>query len=44
MAKTVAQFIFENLKILTKRPENMSYEEYKVLRKLQNKLIKNSLK
>jgi hypothetical protein len=41
---TSAQQLFEKLEILTKRPEDMPYEDYKVLRKVQQKLIKIVLK
>ncbi len=36
---TVAERVFKNSPILNGRPEGMSYEEYKALRKLQTRAI-----
>lgn len=41
---TLLQQLLEGKEILTKRPAEMSYEEYKVLRVIQNKIIKKGLK
>lgn len=38
--KTVAQTLFSNHEILTKRPDNMEFKEYWVLRYMQNKIMK----
>ncbi len=37
---TPALVIFKDKDILLKRPENMPYEDYKVLRGVQNRVIK----
>ena len=41
---TPAMSIFKDNKILNKRPEGMSFEDYKVLRKIQSKVIKQLTK
>ena len=41
--KTFLQEILKDKEILTSRPSEMSYEEYKLLLKLQNKIIKKAL-
>ena len=38
--RTPAQILLGNKKILCERPEGMNFEDYKTLRKHQNKLIK----
>lgn len=40
---TYLQEILKDKEILTSRPAEMSYEEYKLLLKLQNKIIKKTL-
>lgn len=42
--ETPAQQIFKDKKILNERPEDMSYEEYKILRKIQSYILKKVLK
>jgi hypothetical protein len=42
--KTFLQEILKDKEILTSRPPEMSYEEYKLLLKIQNKIIKRALK
>lgn len=37
---TPSQILFYNKTILNERPENMSYEDYRVLRSHQSKIIK----
>lgn len=38
--ESLAQQLFKDKKILTARPPEMSYEEYHLLRKIQNQIIK----
>lgn len=38
--KTPAMILFEGRSLLTKRPENMTYEEYRFMRKYQTKVLK----
>jgi len=37
---STAQIVFKDKEIITRRPDNMSYEEYKILRKIQTTVLK----
>lgn len=37
---TPASVIFKDKQLLTNRPEDMPYEDYRILRKMQNEVIK----
>jgi len=37
---TPAQILFKDKKILTERPEGMSFEDYRILQAGQNRLLK----
>jgi hypothetical protein len=41
---TLASQIFHDAEMITKRPEGMSTEEYRLLRKIQSNLLKRILK
>lgn len=41
---TQAQELLKDKEMLTSRPEGMDYESYKVLLKIQNKLLKRALR
>lgn len=38
--KSPAQIIFKDAQIITARPEEMPYEEYKILQRIQSKVMK----
>jgi hypothetical protein len=41
---TKAQKAFNGVTILTERPQGMSFSEFKRLRRMQNKAIKNAIR
>lgn len=41
-ARTSAMILFKDVKILTKRPEDMSFEDYKKVRKHQKEMLELS--
>jgi hypothetical protein len=41
---TKAQTAFKKVTLLTERPEGMSFEKYKLLRRQQTKAIRNALR
>lgn len=41
---TAAQELLKDKEMLTSRPEGMDYESYKILLKIQNKMLKRALR